>query len=297
MVRNDRARVPNPMWRKKVDRTILQDKGCTVLPSWVVDSFGIREDFHASSRKEDSSSVKVVFEKKSYEGWITVQTKSRATPFFRLWFDDDLIVELRKAFLMTYVRSLEEELAKRQEKANSKSPKWDSEEMIPFWEFLDIEFDRSERAVILTAQWKQKVQYPRFFQEVVESQLTTHIEREIIQGKDLVITMGDWKTIEDLQTELNIQNVIYYLLDVNNKEMYIGMADSLTSRVKPGRSEIPGWTHYRFDTLPSEFDPKVRLQIEKMTIRSFATIMENSQGIPTSGISEYRLVNRQISKR
>ena len=90
-------------------------QGCTVLPSWVVDSFGIREDFHAA-RKEDSSSVKVVFEKKSYEGWITVQTKSRATPFFRLWFDDDLIVELRKAFLMTYVRSLEEELAKRQER-------------------------------------------------------------------------------------------------------------------------------------------------------------------------------------
>lgn len=297
MVRNDRTSVPNPMWRKKVDRSILKHRGCTVLPAWVVDSFGIRKDFHASSRKDKSSRITVVFEKRSYEGWVTVQTSSRPSPFFRLWFDNNLIVELRKTFLMTYVRSLEEELAKKEEKDDPDADKWDSEAEIPFWEFLDIEYNRSERTAYLTAHWKQRVEYPRFFREVVESQLTTRIEKEIIQGKDLVITMGDWKPIGQLKSQINVENVIYYLLDDNKKEIYIGMADNLTSRVVPGRSEIPGWNHYRFDTMPAEFDPKVRRQIEKMVIRSYASILENLRNIPTKGISEYKLRNRQISRR
>ena len=198
---------------------------------------------------------------------------------------------------MTYVRSLEEELAKKEEKDDPDADKWDSEEEIPFWEFLDIDYNRSERTAYLNAHWKQRVEYPRFFREVVESQLTTRIEKEIIQGKDLVITMGDWKPIGQLKSQINVENVIYYLLDDNKKEIYIGMADNLTSRVVPGRPEIPGWNHYRFDTMPAEFDPKVRLQIEKMTIRSYASILENSQNIPSMEISEYKLVNRQISRK
>ena len=50
------------MWRKKVDRSLLQKSGGTVLPAWVVDDYGIRNDFTASKRGE-SSHVKVVFEK------------------------------------------------------------------------------------------------------------------------------------------------------------------------------------------------------------------------------------------
>ena len=142
-----RSDVEFPMWRKKVDRSMLQKSGGTVLPAWVVDDYGIRNDFTASKRGE-SSHVKVVFEKTQYDGWITVQTKSRPSPFFRLWFHNDLIVELRKTFLMTYVRSLEEELYKREQKESGDDlEKWDSEQMIPFWEFLDIEFSRDENTL------------------------------------------------------------------------------------------------------------------------------------------------------
>jgi hypothetical protein len=298
VVKPERKTVSNPMWRMKVARTILKHNGATALPAWVVDSFGIRKDFRVGAGKSDKSSrITVVFEKKTYGASITVQTSSRPSPFFRLWFDNDLIVELRKAFLMTYVRSLEEELAKKAEKDDPDADKWSSEEEIPFWEFLDIEYNRSKRTAYLDAHFKQRVEYPRFFREVVESQLTTRIEKEKIQGKKMVITMGDWKPIGQLKSQINVENVIYYLLDDNKKEIYIGMADNLTTRVVPGRREIPGWNHYRFDTMPAEFDPKVRLQIEKMTIRSYASILKNLRNIPTKGISEYKLVNRQISRR
>ena len=112
MVRVDRRSVSYPMWRKKVDRTILNDNGCTVLPSWIVDNFGIRDKFGVGKNKEENQ-IPIYFNKKRFDGGsITVQTESRATPFYRLWLPLELVEELRIAFQMTYIRGLEEELQK-----------------------------------------------------------------------------------------------------------------------------------------------------------------------------------------
>lgn len=299
MVRVDRRSVSFPMWRKKVDRTILNDNGCTVLPSWIVDNFGIRDKFGVGKNKEENQ-IPIFFNKKRYDGGsITVQTESRATPFYRLWLPLELVEELRIAFQMTYIRGLEEELQKKSSKETKST--WDSEKEIPFWEFLDIEYNFKDREMHFTAYWQQKVTFPMFFQEVIQSQLTTRIENEVLKEKELVITKGDWKPKSALKNQLNAKNVIYWLIDVNNKELYVGMAENLTKRVTEKRPEIPNWTHYRYDTLPTVFDDKVRHAIEKMVIRSMASLFEND---PTSGksinskkISEYKLVNRQISQK
>ena len=120
MVRVDRRSVSYPMWRKKVDRTILNDNGCTVLPSWVVDNFGIRDKFGVGKNKEENQ-IPIFFNKKRYDGGsITVQTESRATPFYRLWLPLELVEELRISFQMTYIRGLEEELQKKS--SNQTSP-------------------------------------------------------------------------------------------------------------------------------------------------------------------------------
>ena len=55
MVRSDRRSVSFPMWRKKVDRTILNDNGCTVLPAWIVDNFGIRDKFGKGKNNPEKS--------------------------------------------------------------------------------------------------------------------------------------------------------------------------------------------------------------------------------------------------
>jgi len=299
MVRVDRKSVSYPMWRKKVDRTILNDNGCTVLPAWVVDNFGIRELFNVGKNNPENQ-ITIVFNKKEFNGGsITVQTESRASPFYRLWLPLALVEELRKAFQMTYVRGLEEELQKKA--ADKTKENWDSEKEIPFWEFLDIEYNLEDKKMYFTAHWQQKVMFPMFFNEVIESQLTTRIENEVLKGKELVITKGDWKPKSALKNQLNAKNVIYWLLDMNNKEIYVGMAENLTKRVTENRPEIPHWTHYRYDSLPGAFDGKVRHAIEKMVIRSMASLFENN---PTNGkridskrISEYKLVNRQVSQK
>jgi len=299
MVRVDRKSVSYPMWRKKVDRTILNDNGCTVLPAWVVDNFGIRERFNVGKNNPENQ-IPIVFNKKEFNGGsITVQTESRATPFYRLWLPLELVEELRIAFQMTYIRGLEEELQKKSSKERKSN--WDSEKEIPFWEFLDIEYNLEDKKMYFTAHWQQRVMFPMFFNEVIESQLTTRIENEKLKGKELVITKGDWKPKSALKNQLNAKNVIYWLLDMNNKEIYVGMAENLTKRVTENRPEIPQWTHYRYDSLPRAFDEKVRHAIEKMVIRSMASLFENN---PTNGkkidskrISDYKLVNRQVSQK
>ena len=113
------------MWRKKVDRTILNDNGCTVLPSWIVDNFGIRDSF-GQGKNSPSNQVTIFFKQKKFSGGsITVQTESRATPFYRLWLPIELVEELRITYQMTYIRGLEEELQKKSIEANKGI--WDSE--------------------------------------------------------------------------------------------------------------------------------------------------------------------------
>ena len=299
MVKSDRRKVAFPMWRKKVDRTILNDNGCTVLPAWVVDNFGIRDAFGKGKNNQENQ-IPIHFKRKKYEcASITVQTESRATPFYRLWLPMDLVEELRITYQMTYIRGLEEELQKKSN--DSSEDTWDSEKEIPFWEFLDIEYDFENKEMHFTSHWNQKVMFPRFFREVIESQLTTRIEREVLLGKELVITKGDWKPKSALKHQLNAKNVIYWLIDINNKQLYVGMAENLTKRVTENRPEIPNWTHYRFDTLPTVFDDKTRHAIEKMVIRSMASLLRNKpttgSSIPTMDISEYQLTNRQIGQK
>ena len=299
MVRSDRRSVSFPMWRKKVDRTILNDNGCTVLPAWIVDNFGIRDKF-GKGKNNPENQILIHFQNKRYEGGsITVQTESRANPFYRLWLPLPLVEELRVAFQMTYIRGLEEELQKKTNEGDSND--FNSENQIPFWEFLDIEFDSSEGEIHLTAHWKQKVMFPMFFREIINSQLSTRIEQEVLKGKDLVIAKSDWIPRSHLKNQLNEKNVIYWLIDKNNKQLYVGMAENLTKRVTENRSEISDWTHYRYDTLPPVFDEKIRHAIEKMIIRSMASLLENKpvngKVIDSVKFSEYTLMNKQISQK
>jgi hypothetical protein len=88
-----------------------------------------------SSRKDPRAAAHVTFQQRKYGAWVTTAAHGRSSPAFRLWFDDTLGFELKHAFLMSYMRSLEGNL----------SGDGKVEDRIPFWEFLDIEFDRDRR--------------------------------------------------------------------------------------------------------------------------------------------------------
>ena len=62
------------------------------------------------------------------------------------------------------------------------------------------------------------------------------------------------------------------------------------------RNEIPNWTHYRVDIRPPGFDDKIRVNIERMLIRSLASLIENNVGVESMKISDYSLKNRRVDR-
>ena len=130
----ERSKVDFPLWRKKVDKSLFKHNG-TAIPMWACEMWCIPRIFSKIKSKNDpNSKVKIKFNDSSHEGRVTETDKGRKNPGYRLWFDETLTIELKRNFLMSYMRSLEEGL--------EDSAKKDTEKKIPFWEFLDIEFDK-----------------------------------------------------------------------------------------------------------------------------------------------------------
>ena len=102
----ERSNIDYPLWRKKVDATFLRDYE-TPIPNWLLDIWNIQENFdHVRSKSDIDSKVDIIFNNNTYPGFITKQ-KTPTGYRFRLSYDKHLMLELREAFLMTYMRSLE----------------------------------------------------------------------------------------------------------------------------------------------------------------------------------------------
>ena len=86
---------------------------------------------------------------------MTIASIGRKTPAYRLWFSDDLLYNIKDAFLMSYMRDIESRL--RKDKSVN------IEEEIHFWEFLDIEYDGTSKAFNFTAYYIQKPGFPELF--------------------------------------------------------------------------------------------------------------------------------------
>ena len=53
---------------------------------------------------------------------------------------------------------------------------------------------------------------------------------------------------------------------------------------------------YRLDQLPDDFDDKMRVTLERMMIRSLASLLQNNTGVESMGISDFVLTNKRIDK-
>ena len=81
-------------------------------------------------------------------------------------------------------------------------------------------------------------------------------------------------------------------------KIYIGeTGQNLKDRLNSEYPLIPDWTHYRYDVLPPDTTKDMRVAIETMVIRSYASLLPNKEKIPSMKISDYLLVNKKIDKR
>ena len=287
----ERSKVDYLMWRKKIDNSLFRHKG-TTIPRWVAQMWKLEKHFPdtegKSSKKDPITKTKIKFLNKRFSGNVTcVYPKSRANKVHRLWISEELTDELKKVFMMSHMRDIESAL---------RGDVGDIEKQIPFWEFVDIEFDAKQKEFIFTAHYKQEPVFPTLFANLAGSPALRIIEDEIKDKNEFRIHKQDWKIKNQLDTEIGALNVIYTLLDTKNKLIYVGEAKDLRKRLKQNYSQIPYWTHYRYDTLPKNTSTEMRVALERMLIRSYASLLRNSSSVETFKISNYRLVNEKIDK-
>ena len=188
-----------------------------------------------------------------------------------------------------YLRDIEGRLRK------TNKIKSDIEEEIPFWEFLDIEFNDKAKQFIFTPHYIQKPEFTELFKRLAHSPPLKKIHDELLGKDDLRIYKQDWKPREEFETELGAVNVIYTLLDTKKKYLYVGEAENLIKRLSSGHKTIPGWDYYRYNNLPKSLAPH-RVALERMIIKDYAALLNNKKGIESKNISKYQLVNDKIDK-
>jgi hypothetical protein len=279
----ERSDVEFAVWRKKVDKSLFEHNG-TTIPEWACRMWKLPEIYsEVTSRKNPQASATVQYRGKQYDAWVTVASQGRKSPAFRLWYDRVLSLELKRTFLMSYMRSLEGAL---QETA-------DVEQKIPFWEFLDIEFDKSRRIFRFVAYYKQEPSFPHLFHRLIGSPALRRVADEIEGKKEGRIDKQDWTPRSELEFQLGASNVIYMLLDSKGKRFYVGEAADLVKRLLQPHSSILDWDFFRYNVLPPELAP-YRVALERMLIRDFATILKNKREVPSMDISSCELANDKV---
>jgi len=283
--KTERTTVEFPLWRKKVDNSLFRDRGTTV-PLWACRMWDFDRVFPGLIKTADpASSVAVLFRQKRFDGKVvSTHPKRRAQKVYRFYFSEDLQSELKEVFLMSFMRDLESRL---------RDDATDIEKDIPFWEFLDIEFDASTKVFRLAAHYTQLPLFPELFKRLTYSPLLKRIDDELGGKAEFRIHKQDWRPRDEYETEIGAENVIYTLIDTSARLLYVGEAENLLRRIKAGHDLIQGWDFYRYDQLPPMTKTQ-RVALERMMIRAFASVLGNMRGIPTLEISDYRLVNERI---
>ena len=159
---------------------------------------------------------------------------------------------------------------------------------------LDIEFLESSKTFKFTAHYTQEPVFPELFKRLSGSPAIKSIEDEVFGKGKFRIHKQDWKKPEELKTEIGATNVIYYLVNSKDKEIYIGEAANLIKRLRTHFADNAKWEFYRYDKLPDSLDKSRRVALERMVIRSFASFLENKSKLTPLNISTFKLVNRKI---
>lgn len=273
---------------KKVDISLLT-WGLTI-PWDYVQYFECDNHIRKGTRRQ----IVIRWGKKTYKGFlcnIIQRTRVERDNVYQLRYENDkeLVKRLRKTFVQTFVATStkkEEALIEGKTKTRTK-------------------LEGAQEILIVTPRSNGEIELDEFYR--VENQWTPFLERLIennvfpwlISGKrssdDLYQKSTVWHDKRELRYHVNAENVIYYLADTNRKQIYVGKANKLSDRVKPGRVEIPGWNKFRYDIIRPQYAHFLS-RIEENTIRTFASILKNKRGLSTLAIGDYTLTNKSISR-
>lgn len=251
------------------------------------------KDFLAGKKLEEGTSreVTIVFDGKKYPARLGHIKRPKYGNVYQIRWDSsrDLLEKLRRSFIQSYV-------VLKAQKELFDSKKGDRK-------FFRSKLSGKQQEVLeITPISYKEIKLKPFIQ--VEDEWNPLFERLADQNvfgwlfekdrKHLISHSSKWYKVKDFSKHAGAVNVVYYLSNSRNKTLYIGKAEVFGKRVRPGRkhqSMEKDWDMFRYDVVHNEF-AGILDKVEDHTIRSVASILNNTKSHPTLGLSDYKLVNR-----
>lgn len=237
----------------------------------------------------DVKDVLLILNDKEYNGKIAYRYRKKGNPYYQLSYGKELNKALKKEFIHTYLAITTEKISYDENKTYHITTDNINREVLQ----LKSEKDGSIRLITFL---KMHTEYDVFFKKIIEWNILNLNENDSIKdSEDIILYSSDWISISELYKHKEVNNVVYYLVDTVNKEIYIGACDNLGSRVKPNRKEIPGWNLFKYEIIKPKYWI-MKYKIEAHSIRAFASFLENGANEPCLKISNYKLNNRIWAK-
>lgn len=275
---------------KKIDRSMM-DWGFTIPKDHISEFL-----FHTPLAAGTSREINLVWDKKKYIAKICHVNRTTASNVYQIRWDTnrEFLNKLRKTFIQSYI------ILKSQKEL------FDNNNPLKKHFRTDLEGGQQEVS-IFSPQNKNELEVLVFIR--IENEWNSLFERLVSENvfgwlfekKDkeyLIQKSTNWINVTDFSLHKNAVNVIYYLANTQDKFIYIGKADDLGKRVKPGRKhqEMPGnWDKFKYDIIRPEF-ANILERIEDHTIRTIASVLKNTKSYSTLGIDTYTIVNSQWKK-
>ena len=260
---------------KKIDKSTFDGKITIPKKCWAY--FINEEDEDWGSHRE----IKIKFKNKEYNGNLCFVLQAGNRKVLQFGLGGELVKVLKNEFIQSYIAIESQKLLPRNKKFHTELS-GGNQEVITF-ELVDKDL------IKMGTFLKVKTPYDNLFRRLVESNVFGWLSVE--NNKQMVTKYTKWIDIKDIKEHENEKYVVYYLADEKNKQLFIGSAENLGNRVKPGRKEIPEWNKFMYAIVHPQFHENLK-EIEYHTIMSFAAFMNNSGNKANLGISDYTLVNK-----
>lgn len=261
---------------KKIDKSFFDGK--ITIPNKYIDIFIDPEEMQNSRGKK----IKIKFKTKKFDGRLCYVHQSKGRLVLQVAYPDDLCKLLKQEFIQTYIAIESEKILNKEKKFRTSL--LGGQQEIALINVIDDE------TIELTPFVKIETQYDNLFKKLVELNVFGWLSTEN-NSKHFITKNSRWYDISELYKHADTPYVVYYLIDDNNKEIYIGSAKRLGDRVKAGRREIPGWNKFMYEVVHPDFHSNLK-EMEYHSIMNFARFLNNKGGFSNSKISNYTLVNR-----
>ncbi|MCH8003312.1 MAG: GIY-YIG nuclease family protein [Nanoarchaeota archaeon] len=234
--------------------------------------------------------ITIFWDNKQYDARLRLVKRKEYSHVYQIRWDNhtEILNKVRNTFIHSYVI-----LESKHESLKQKSKK----------QFRSF-FETGQREVLKITPLNRNVfKFDTYIKiDLGFNQLFERLANENVFGwmfgkekEEFIQTSTPWYSIKELKNHIETKNVIYYLADTKNKELYIGSANVLGNRVKRNRSEIPNWDKFRFDVIRNKYSKFLR-RIENHIIRTVASLIKNIPSYSSLNISYYKLKNKKSLK-